>query len=156
MTVQVAEPWVESPLRQYVEDSRVQIAVLMHPSGQVLGQTGFDRRGDIVTACALSAAIHASSAELGRQLEGKPFAGLHYEGATHQLHLGVVPTKRGSLLLLSVFGESSSLGLVLVFFEELRGRIAAAAPPDVPASPALREDFEGDLNKNLAALFGRG
>ena len=156
MNVQVAEPWVEVPLRQFLEDSRVRIAVLMHPSGQVLGQSGFDRRTDVVTACALSAAINASAGELGRQLEGKAFEGLHYAGKTQQLFLGVVPTKRGRLLLLSVFNESSSLGLVQVFFEEFRKRVAVAAPPVESTAPALREDFEGDLNKNLAALFGRG
>src|SRR5262245_1532030 len=101
----------------------------MHPSGQVLGQSGFGKKNDVMTACALSAAINASAGELGRQLEGKPFNGLHYAGKTHQLHLGVVPTTRGALLLLSVFGENSSVGLVQVFFEEFRSRLAAAVPP---------------------------
>jgi hypothetical protein len=156
VNLQVAESWVEAPLRQFVEDSRVRIAVLMHPSGQVLGQSGFGRRNDVMTACALSAAINASAAELGRQLEGKPFAGLHYTGTTHQLHLGVAPTTRGALLLLSVFGDSSSLGLVQIFFDEFRTRLAESAPAAAPEKPALAADFEGDLNKNLAALFGRG
>ena len=155
MNVQVSEPWVEAPLRQFLDDARVRIAVLMHPSGQVLGQSGFGRSTDVMTACALAAAINASAAELGRQLDGKPFGGLHYAGQSQQLFLGGVPTARGGLLLLTVFDESSSLGLVQVFFEEFRQRIKAVAPADDPSGGALATDFEGELNRNLAALFGR-
>lgn len=155
MTLQVAEPWVEAPLKTFLDDARVEIAVLMHPSGQVLGQSGFARSADVMAACALAAAIHASASELGRQLEGRPFAGLHYTGQTKQLFLGVAPTARGTLLLLSVFDETSSFGLVQIFFEEFRTRIANAAPANVPDGHALAVDFERDLNRNLAALFGR-
>ena len=62
----------------------------------------------------------------------------------------------GLLLLLSVFDEESSLGIVQLYLEELRAALAAAAPPIGDAPPALAEDFERDLNQNLAALFGRG
>ena len=155
MNVQVAEPWVEAPLRQFLDDARVRIAVLMHPSGQVLGQSGFARSQDVMTACALAAAINASAGELGRQLDGKPFSGLHYAGAAQQLFLGGVATARGGLLLLTVFDDDSSLGLVQIFFDEFRQRIAKAAPANEPTGPTLGQNFEGDLNRNLAALFGK-
>lgn len=155
MNVQVAEPWVEAPLRQFLDDARVRIAVLMHPSGQVLGQSGFARSQDVMTACALAAAINASAGELGRQLDGKPFGGLHYAGKAQQLFLGGVATSRGGLLLLTVFDDASSLGLVQVFFDEFRQRIAKDAPANEATGPTLAENFEGDLNRNLAALFGK-
>jgi len=62
----VAANWVEAPLKAFVDDARVQLAVLLHPTGQVLGQFGFARSVDVMTACALASATHASSAELGR------------------------------------------------------------------------------------------
>jgi hypothetical protein len=153
--MQTAESWVSGPLRQFLDDARVRVAVLMNASGQVLGQAGFTRSTDVMSACALAAAINATSAELGRQLEGKPFEGVHVAGRQQQVHLGVAPTPRGGLLLLSVFDEHTSLGLVQVFFEEFRTRIAAAAPPVDASAPRLAADFESDLNRNLAALFGR-
>lgn len=155
MNVQVAEPWVEAPLRQFLDDARVRIAVLMHPSGQVLGQSGFLRPSDVMTACALAAAINASAGELGRQLDGKPFNGLHYAGRAQQLFLGGVATSRGGLLLLTVFDDTSSLGLVQVFFDEFRQRIAKVAPANEPTGQTLSADFEGELNRNLATLFGK-
>lgn len=73
MRAYVAEAWVEAPLQRFVDDAHVQFALLLHPSGQVLGQFGFTRAVDVMAACALGAAIHASAGELGRELDGHPF-----------------------------------------------------------------------------------
>jgi hypothetical protein len=156
MRLSVVAGWVESPLKQFVDDARVEIAVLMHPSGQVLGQYGFARSVDVMTACALASAIHASSSELGRMLEGQPFSALHYAGRDRQIFLGAIPAPSGVLLLLAVFDRESSLGLVQLFLEEFRARVAASAPAAVfEGPPAMAEHFERDLNRNLAQLFGR-
>ena len=155
MRLSVAEDWVEAPLKQFVDEARVQLAVLLNRSGQVLGQYGFASSVDVMTACALAAATTASSAELGRLVDGKPFAGLHYAGNVRQIFLGQVPMGSGSLILLTVFDDESSLGLVQLFFAELCASLAAVAPADAPATPALAEDFERELNRNLAVMFGR-
>lgn len=155
MKLSVAENWVETPLKQFVDEARVQLAVLLNPSGQVLGQFGFARSVDVMTACALAAATTASSAELGRQVDGKPFSGIHYAGKVRQIFLGQVPMRTGSLILLTVFDDESSLGLVQLFFAELCASIAVAAPAEAPAGAALAEDFERELNRNLAVMFGR-
>ena len=156
MRISVAAGWVETPLKQFVDDARVEIAVLLHSAGEVLGQYGFARSIDVMTACALASAIHASASELGRQLEGTPFGVLHYMGRERQIFLGAVPAQGSVLLLLAVFDRESSLGLIQLFLEEFKARVAAAAPvvsPDHP--PALAENFERDLNRSLAQLFGR-
>lgn len=150
------EPWIEGPLRGFVEEAGVSLALLLHPSGQVLAQHGFSRAIDIMSACALAAAIHVSSAELGRQLEGRPFSGLHHAGTERQVFLAEARTRRGAYIFLTVFDEGSSLGLVRMYFDEFCVKLANAAPPplDTP-EPMLTENFERDLNRNLAALFGR-
>lgn len=150
------EQWIEEPLRKFVEDAGVALALLLHPSGQVLAQYGFNRAMDIMSACALAAAINASASELGRQLEGKPFAGLHHAGKARQIFLAEAKTTRGAYIFLTVFDERSSLGLVQLYFEEFRVNLANAAPPPVAVPEAmLNENFERELNRNLAALFGR-
>ena len=155
MKLQVAADWVEAPLKACVDDSRVRIAVLLHPTPHVLRQFGFTRSVDVVTACALSAAIHASAGELGRMLDGRPFEVLHYAGATHQLFLGPVPVPGGTLLLLSVFDEETSFGLVQIYFKEFCAAVARVAPEWRGADTALATDFEAELNRNLSAMFGR-
>ena len=157
MSLSVADRWVEEPLRLFVDEARVRLAVLMETSGQVLGQFGFARSVDLMTACALSAAIHATSNELGRMVDGKPFAVLHHAGVDRQIFLGEVPAAGGTLLLLVVFDDGSSLGVVQLFFREFCARVTKAARPPAPGAevPALKEDFERELNRNLAVMFGR-
>lgn len=150
------EAWIEPPLRRFVDDAGVTLALLLNPSGQVLAQHGFTRAMDIMSACALAAAIHASAAELGNQLEGKPFKGLHHAGRERQVFLSEARTARGRFIFLTVFDGESSLGLVQIYFNEFCENLAKAAPM-TPSSGAvaLSENFERDLNRNLAALFGR-
>ena len=155
MSVAVVEGWVEGPLKQFVDDERVLLALLLHPSGQVLGQHGFTRAVDVMSACALAAGIFASGGELGKMLEDRPFSGLHHAGRQRQIFLGQADTPRGPYIFLTVFDSGSSLGLVQLYFDEFRARLAAATPPAVRQEPVLAVDFESDLNKNLAMLFGR-
>src|SRR5262245_21325287 len=120
------EPWIEPPLRRFVEDSGVSLALLLHPNGQVLAQFGFSRAMDIMSACALAAAIHVSSAELGRMLDGRAFSELHHAGKERQIFLAEAETRRGTYIFLAVFDEGSSLGLVRVYFDEFRVNLAKA------------------------------
>ena len=150
------ESWMEEPLRRFIDDSRVRLVLLLESSGRVLAQHGFTRSIDVMSACALAAAIHASAAEIGRQLDGNPFTALHHPGTDRQIFLGELLTKRGAYVLLTVFDDSSSIGLVRLYFAELSARLAAAAPATVSPTPAPGlVDFESDLNRNLAKLFGR-
>jgi len=150
------EPWIEAPLKRFVDDAGVVLALLLHPTGQVQAQHGFTRAVDIMSACALAAAIHVSSAELGRQLDGKPFGGLHHAGKERQVFLAETQTQRGPYILLTVFDHESSLGLVQLYFDEFRANLAGAAPiPVAPPAVTLNEDFEKELNSNLNFLFGR-
>ena len=156
MIISVVEVWIEAPLRTFVDETGVELALLLHPNGQVLAQHGFARAVDVMTACALAAGIHATSGELGRYVDGKPFQGLHHAGVSRQIFLAEARSPRGAYIFLTVFGQESSIGLVRLYFDEFVAALALAAPPDAPsAAPALAEHFEQDLNRNLAALFGR-
>ena len=156
MIVSVVEDWIEAPLRAFVDEAGVELALLLHPSGQVMAQHGFARAVDVMTACALAAGIHATSSELGRFVDGKPFQGLHHAGVARQIFLAEARSPRGAYIFLTVFGHESSIGLVRLYFDELVVALAKAAPAErTAAEPALAEHFERDLNRNLAALFGR-
>ena len=155
MQMTVVEEWIEGPLKRFVDDAGAELALLLHPSGQVLAQHGFARAVDVMSACALAAAIHASAGELGKQLDGKPFHVLHHAGKERQIFIAPAQTRRGLYIFLSVFDRESSLGLVQLYYGEFEQRLAAAAPVEEPSAPVLAENFERDLNHNLAALFGR-
>jgi len=156
MIIATVEPWVEAPLRRYIDDARARLALLLHPSGQVIAQAGFTRQVDVMSACALAAAVHATAGELGRHVDGRAFRGLHHAGTAKQLYLAPVETSRGAYICLTVFDQESSFGLVRMFFDEFCRELELAAPP----LPALRGsmldvNFEDELNAKLAALFSR-
>jgi hypothetical protein len=121
----------------------------------VLGQFGFARSMDVMTACALAAATHASSSELGRMIDGKAFSGVHYAGLQRQIFLGTVPIEGGKLILFTVFDDESSLGIVQLYFREFCASVLVVAPAAKPGPVTLGEDFERELNRNLAVMFGR-
>ena len=160
MRARVSEQWVEAPLQRFADQSRVTFALLLQPSGQVLGQFGFTRAMDVMAACSLAAAINVTASQLGRELEGSPFRDLHHAGRERELFIAEAPTARGPLVLLAAFDGETSIGLVRLYFRELCTALANAVPAVDPAPSEaglvdLGENLERDLNRSLAILFGR-
>lgn len=148
----VSAPWLDAPLRRFVQDSRVQRAIVLHPDGKVLGQFGFASAVDVMTACSLAAAINASGKELGRQLGGRPFLGLHQGGRKQGVFMGSCAAGGKECLLLAAFDRDSTLGLVRLYFAEFRDAVGDMEKT-TEIDPGAR-DLESDLNSSLDALFG--
>lgn len=153
MTRSVA-PWLDAPLADFVRQARVGLAVALEPSGRVLAQHGFTRSLDVMAICSLVAAIHASGAELGRQANGAPFGPLHHSGPGRQVFLAPAATASGVVLVLAVFDDRTSLGVVRHFFAGFAQSLSRVSEDDLATGP-MTGDFERDLGRNLAVLFGR-
>ena len=153
MTKSVA-PWLDAPLCEFVRQARVDLAVALEPSGRVLAQHGFTRSLDVMAVCSLVAAIHASGTELGKQANGEPFGPLHHGGTGRQLFLAPARTAKGVVLLLAVFDDRTSLGVVRHFFNDFAQAMSHVTERDLQTAP-MTGDFERDLGRNLAVLFGR-
>jgi hypothetical protein len=147
-------PWLDEPLADFVRHARVGLAVALEPSGRVLAQHGFTRSLDVMSVCSLVAAIHASGSELGRQANGSPFGPLHHSKNGRQVFLAPAAVGSRTLLLLAVFDERTSLGVVRHFFGTFRQALTHVTERDLETAP-MTGDFERDLGRNLAMLFGR-
>ncbi len=154
-TTTVVETWTEAPLVRYVGQASARLVVVMTPSGQVLAQHGFARAMDLMSAAALGAAIMASSGALAQLLGEQTFGALFHGGVHHGIHLAPCATPRGALIVLTVFGRETSIGLVELFYEEFAAALKRAAPVDQVREPVLAKDFEADLNRSLTSLFRR-
>jgi hypothetical protein len=153
MTRTVA-PWLEGPLGDFVREARVSLAVALESSGRVLAQHGFTRSLDVMSICSLVAAIHASGSELGRQANGNPFGPLHHGAGDRQVFIAPVRVGSKTILLLAVFDERTSLGIVRHFFSAFSRALVDITDGDLTEGP-MTGDFERDLGRNLAVLFGR-
>jgi hypothetical protein len=127
----------------------------MTPAGQVLAQHGFTRAVDLMAAAALGAAIMASSGAIAQTVGEPSFGALYHAGQKHGIHLAPCSTPRGPLIVLTVFGRETSIGLVQVFHEEFVTALKQAAPVEQPRQPVLAADFENELNSSLSSLFRR-
>ncbi len=154
-TTTVVEAWTEAPLERYVSQASARLVVVMTPAGQVLAQHGFARAVDLMAASALGAAIMASSGALAQLLGEQSFGALFHAGHNHGIHLAPCPTPRGALIVLTVFGRETSIGLVELFYEEFAAALKQAAPVNQVREPVLAKDFEADLNRRLTSLFRR-
>jgi predicted regulator of Ras-like GTPase activity (Roadblock/LC7/MglB family) len=150
----VAEAWVAAPLRRLMEDARLISGVLLYPTGRAVGQFGFSNAADVMSVCALTSAINASSRELGRQLDGKPFSEMHHAGADRQVFMARCAAGGHELLFVGVFDRESSLGVVEIYFGEFRKAIEKLRPETQAKGVGPSGDFEGELNRSLDALFG--
>lgn len=149
------EPWVEEPLRTFLDESAARVTLLMTSSGQVVAQHGFTRSLDVMAAAALGAGIMASTDALAALTGSSRYESLVHQGARQGLFLSAFDTPRGRWIGLVVFGAETSVGLVQLFFGQLVAALAAAAPAQAPKAQVLAENFERELNTSLRALFGR-
>ena len=150
----VAESWVQAPFRRFIDDARLRSAVLLLSSGRVLAQFGFSRADEVMSICALASAINASSRELGRQLDGKPFGELHHSGGERQLYMGQCQAGGREYIFVGIFDAESSVGVVETYFSDFARALEESWQSAARADGATTADFEGDLNRSLDALFG--
>lgn len=148
----VSAPWLDKPLRRFVQDSRVQRAIVLRTDGKVLGQFGFQSSAEVKTACALAAAINASGRALGKELDGRPFLGMHQGGRSQGVFMGPCTAGGRDCLLLAAFDRESTLGLVRLYFGEFRDSLGGAEGSAIRHEQP--QDLESDLNSSLDALFG--
>jgi Roadblock/LC7 domain-containing protein len=151
----VVEPWTEQPLLRFVGQSSARLVVVMTPAGQVLAQHGFTRAVDLMSAAALGAAIMAASGALAEQVGERAFGALFHAGQRHGILLAPCATPQGALIVLTVFGRETSIGLVQLFYDEFAAALQRAAPTEAVRGPVLGADFEADLNRSLTSLFRR-
>lgn len=156
MTTRAVEAWTLEPLKQFVAEASARLVLLMTPAGQVMAQHGFSRALDVMSAAALGTAIMASTAEIARQLRQPAFAAVTHQGERYGIFLADVPTNRSAIVALVVFDlDVSSIGLVQLFFEQLRAELHAASPKTAVPKQVLAADFERQLSDSLDTLFGR-
>lgn len=142
-----------APIEDFVRESGVTLAVLINRSGQVLAQFGFDRVFDLVGVASLAAGINASSRALANQLGQEQFEHLHHAGLMRQLFLGHFESAAGQLMLVAVFDQSSSIGLVRLFFEEFVKGIRQLPSMDISRRTVSPRDFETELETSLDRFF---
>ena len=141
-------------LDHFVRQARVRLLLVTEGSGKIVAQRGFSRELDIAAFATLGAGIQSASRALAGVLGQPGFEQLYQGEGEHQLFLGPLPGPTGELILLTSFGEETTIGLVRVHFDEL-ARDAEAIEWSGGAPPAAGR-FESELNAGLDRARGAG
>ncbi|MFW6079373.1 MAG: roadblock/LC7 domain-containing protein [Gemmatimonadota bacterium] len=145
---------LDGPMRQFVREARVRVALLVNRSGQVMVQHGFTHRYEVIEIASLVAAANAAAGALAEMTGAGRWTHLHHAGRVRELVLAPVSTPSEPLILAAVFEEDSSLGLVQLYIDQLAADVAALPEMRTPTPTSDPVAFERDLEAGLDRLFG--
>jgi len=140
------------PMRHFVRESRVRIALLVNGAGQVLAQHGFARSYEVMNVASLAAAIHAASRALAELTDAPYWEHLHHAGRERQIFIAPVPTPQEELIAVAIFDADSSLGLVQLFFHQFTRTVRALPEFRAERAGSTHAGFERDLDASLDFL----
>jgi predicted regulator of Ras-like GTPase activity (Roadblock/LC7/MglB family) len=143
---------LRAPIEGFVRESRVRMVLLVNGAGQVLAQHGFTSSYEVMNVASLAAATHASSRAIATLCGAGAWEHLYHNGRHRQLYLAPLETPAGELILVAIFDENSSLGLVNLFFDTLGREIAGLPALRVAPGGTDQSSFERDLEAGLGIL----
>lgn len=109
-------------LVRFLSDSGSSAALLIDRGGQPLAEAGAARTLDVGSIGALAAAAFSSTAALARLLGESEFSVLFHEGVRESLHVSTVDE---NTILLAIFDERTTIGMVRLFAREASASIGA-------------------------------
>ena len=118
---------INQVLTAFLGESGASEALLIDRSGQLLAMTGANRALDTVSISALAAGAFSSTGALAQLLGETEFTVLFHQGAKESMHVSTVDDQA---ILLAIFGERTTVGMVRLFAKEAAisvGKILAEA-----------------------------
>ena len=145
---------LRAPMADFIRETRARLALLINRSGQVLAQHGFSRGYELVNVAALAAAANASSRVLAELTGLARWRHMHHMGRTRELFLAPIETRAEQVILVTIFDEESSLGIVQHFSERLASELQQLPEFRGVAAPGELHRFEKDLEAGLRQMWG--
>ncbi|MBW3629735.1 MAG: tetratricopeptide repeat protein [Gemmatimonadetes bacterium] len=143
---------LDPALDHFVREARVRLLLVTEGSGKIVAQRGFSRELDIAAFATLGAGIQSASRALAGMLGQSGFEQLYQGVGEHQIFLGPLPGPTGELILLTSFGEETTIGLVRVHFADLARTVGAIEWSG--GAPPTAGRFEAELNAGLDRARG--
>ena len=134
---------INSVLTTFLGESGATEALLIDRSGQLLAATGANRALDTVSISALAAGAFSSTGALAQLLGETEFTVLFHQGNKESMHVSTVDDQA---ILLAIFGERTTVGMVRLFAKE-----AATAVGLLLAEARAKPKTMGALSKPLTA-----
>ncbi len=108
---------VKSIINEKLISENVQTVMVIDGAGNILAHCGQDADGlDAISLAALTAANFGATSQIAKLIGENDFSLLYHKGEKANIHFARLG---GEMILVSIFGDDVSLGLVRVRVEEL-------------------------------------
>ena len=144
---------LRAPTSRFVQEARIRTCLIVSGAGQVLAQHGFTKSYEVINIAALAAAAHAAAGALADLTRAERWTHLHNAGTRQQMFLAPVRTPVEELILVAIFDEDSSLGLVQLFFEQLVAQVRTLPEFQRAAAAGSQATFERDLEAGASRIM---
>jgi predicted regulator of Ras-like GTPase activity (Roadblock/LC7/MglB family) len=128
-------------LTRFLADSGAGEVLLIDRGGQLLAMDGASQALDAVSISALAAAAFSSTAAMAQLLGETEFTVLFHEGAKWSIHVSTVDAEA---ILLAIFDERTTVGMVRVFAKEA-SRAVGAVLGEARTRPKPPTEFDAPL-----------
>lgn len=135
---------IDAILEEFLKDSQARAALMIDCEGHLVTKKGMTGSFNTDSLAALVAASFASTRELAKLLGESEFSVIFHQGRNENIHIGLVSNRA---LLVIIFDDRTTVGMVRIFCQELTSRIGA-----ILEAAAKRQAESG--GKSLEAGFG--
>jgi predicted regulator of Ras-like GTPase activity (Roadblock/LC7/MglB family) len=142
---------IKAVLARLRMDSAAKVVFLVDKDGQEIASQGEVGSLDTTSLASLAAGNVAATGGMAQLIGEKEFPTLSHEGERESIHICVI----GRLLLMVVFDERSSLGLVKLRSKQVSQQLATMFTAITEASKDdLDSPFAGITDEDIDSLFG--
>lgn len=130
-------------------DAAAKVVFLVDKDGQEIAVQGEVGNLDTTSLASLAAGNVAATGGMAQLIGEKEFPTLSHEGERESIHISVI----GRLLLVVVFDERSSLGLVKLRSKQVSSQIAQMISEITSKDDDLDSPFAGITDEDIDSLF---
>jgi predicted regulator of Ras-like GTPase activity (Roadblock/LC7/MglB family) len=130
-------------------DAAAKVVFLVDKDGQEIAVQGEVGNLDTTSLASLAAGNVAATGGMAQLIGEKEFPTLSHEGERESIHISVV----GRLLLIVVFDERSSLGLVKLRSKQVSHQLQAMISEITRSDEDLDSPFAGITDEDIDSLF---
>ena len=140
---------IKAVLARLRMDSAARVVFLVDKDGQEIATQGDVGNLDTTSLASLAAGNVAATGGMAQLIGEKEFPTLSHEGEKESIHISVI----GRLLLVIVFDERSSLGLVKLRSKQVSHQISAMFDEITKADYDDDSPFAGITDEDIDSLF---
>ncbi len=113
---------LDGMLDDYLQKSEAALTVVIDRGGTVIAQRGTMESMDVTIVAALAAGSFAATRELARRVGESEFSALYQQGSHKHIFMSALDE---NTILITVFGDNTTVGLVRFYTVNLAARLAA-------------------------------